>query len=207
MMRVLRRQLLPALRVALVLTVLTGVVYPLLVTGVAQVAFPDAADGSLVTGDVDGERVVVGSALQGQAFTGDAYVEPRPSAAGDGYAGDATGGTNLGPGNPELLALVGERVTAYRARNGLPADAAVPVDAVTASGSGLDPHVSPANARLQAPRVAAARGVPVERVLALVDAHTEGRTWGFLGEPRVNVLLLNRALDEAAPVAATTADR
>lgn len=189
----MRRQLLPALRALLVLTLLVGVAYPLVVTGIGQLAFADAANGSLIAAQPDGEPV--GSALLGQAFTGDEYVEPRPSAAGDGYDPTSTGASNLGPTNPELLAGVEERVAAYRERNGLADDAMVPVDAVTASGSGLDPHVSVANARLQAPRVAAARGLDEEAVLALVDQATEGRTLGIFGEPGVNVLRLNLALD------------
>ncbi|MBL8774800.1 MAG: K(+)-transporting ATPase subunit C [Acidimicrobiales bacterium] len=190
----MRRQLLPALRLLAVFTVLVGIAYPLFVTGVAQVAFPDQAAGSIVT--VDGEAV--GSSLLGQEFTGDEYFESRPSAAGDGYDAASSGPSNLGPSNPDLLAAVEERAVTYRERNGLDADAAVPVDAVTASASGLDPHISVANARLQAERVAAARGLPVEDVLALVDDHTEGRALGFLGEVGVNVLELNLALDRAA---------
>ena len=189
----MRRQLLPALRLLGVFTVLVGIAYPLFVTGVAQVAFPDQADGSIVT--VDG--AAVGSSLLGQEFTGDEYFESRPSAAGEGYDATSSGPSNLGPSNPDLLAAVEERAVAYRERNGLESDAAVPVDAVTASASGLDPHISMANARLQAERVAAARGVQVEEVLALVDDHTEGRTLGFLGEEGVNVLELNLALDRA----------
>jgi K+-transporting ATPase ATPase C chain len=187
----MRRQLLPALVVFLSLTVLTGVVYPLVVTGIAQVTFPERADGSLVERD----DVVVGSRLLGQAFAGGRYFHPRPSAAGDGYDGTASSASNLGPTNALLLAAVGERIDAYRDLNGLPADAEVPVDAVTSSGSGLDPHISPENARLQAPRVARARGIPLSKVTALVDDHTDGRSLGFLGEPGVSVLELNLALD------------
>ena len=190
----MRRQLLPALRLLAVFTVLVGIAYPLFVTGVAQVAFPDQADGSIVT--VDGEAV--GSSLLGQVFTGDEYFESRPSAAGDGYDGTSSSPSNLGPSNPDLLAAVDERAVAYRERNGLAGDAEVPVDAVTASASGLDPHISVANARLQAERVAAARDLPVEDVIALVDEHTDGRTLGFLGEEGVNVLELNLALDRAS---------
>jgi K+-transporting ATPase ATPase C chain len=191
----MRRQLLPALVVFLLLTVLTGVVYPLVVTGIAQVAFPERADGSLV----EREGGVIGSRLLGQAFTGERYFHPRPSAAGDGYDGTASSASNLGPTNALLLSAVGERIGAYRALNGLPADAEAPVDAVTSSGSGLDPHISPENARLQAPRVARAREMPLSTVSALVDDHTEGRSLGFLGEPGVNVLELNLALDAERP--------
>lgn len=190
----MRRQLLPALRLLAVLTVVLGVLYPLAITGVGQALFSHQADGSIVT--VDGEAV--GSSLVGQVFTGDEYFESRPSAAGDGYDATASAASNLGPNNPDLLATVEERAVGYRERNGLAADAEVPVDAVTASASGLDPHISVANARLQAERVAAVRDVPVEDVLALVDEHTDGRTLGFLGEAGVNVLELNLALDMAS---------
>lgn len=190
----MRRQLLPALRLLAVLTVVLGVLYPLAITGVGQALFSHQADGSIIT--VDGEAV--GSSLVGQVFTGDEYFESRPSAAGDGYDATASAASNLGPNNPDLLATVEERAVGYRERNGLAADAEVPVDAVTASASGLDPHISVANARLQAERVAAVRDVPVEDVLALVDEHTDGRTLGFLGEAGVNVLELNLALDKAS---------
>ncbi len=189
--QLMRRQLVPALLVFLVLTVLTGVLYPLAVTGIAQVAFPNRSDGSLLERD----GTVVGSRLLGQGFSGERYFHPRPSAAGDGYDGASSSASNLGPTNEDLLTAVEERVAAYRELNGLAADAAVPVDAVTSSGSGLDPHISPENARLQAARIASARGIPADEVLALVDDHTDGRSLGFLGEPGVNVLELNLALD------------
>ena len=191
-MRPFARQLRPALLMLLVFTVVCGVVYPLLTTLVGQVAFGDRADGSLIRRD----GVAVGSELIGQAFVAPEYFHPRPSAAGAGYDGAASSGSNLGPLNPDLLAAVEERAVAYRAENGLVADAAVPVDAVTASGSGLDPHISVANARLQAARVAGERAVDVGAVLALVDAHTDERMFGVLGEPGVNVVLLNVALDD-----------
>ena len=187
----MRRQLVPALVVFLAFTLLTGVAYPLAITGIAQVAFTGRADGSLI--ERDGE--IVGSRLVGPAFSGPRYFHPRPSAAGNGYDGMASGPSNLGPTNEDLLAAVRARRTEYRRENGLPSSAAVPIDAVTASGSGLDPHISPANARLQAARVARARGLPLDRVLPLVDEHTDGRSLGFLGEPGVNVLELNLALD------------
>jgi K+-transporting ATPase ATPase C chain len=187
----LRRQLLAAFGMVIVFTVLTGLVYPLVVTAIGQLAFHDKAEGSLI--EVDGK--VVGSSLIGQPFTTAEYFHPRPSAAGDGYDAAASSGSNLGPSNPDFLALVEQRVADYRAENALGADVAVPVDAVTASGSGLDPHISIANARLQAPRVAAARGVEPSVVLDLVEDHTDGRDLGFLGEPGVNVLELNIALD------------
>jgi K+-transporting ATPase ATPase C chain len=188
---VIRRQLVPALLAFVAFTLLVGGAYPLVVTGVAQVAFGDKADGSLVRRD----GVVVGSRLLGQSFEGDRWFRPRPSAAGDGYDGLASSASNLGPTNPALLDEVAKRIAAYRRDNGLPADAQVPVDAVTASGSGLDPDISVANARLQAPRVAVARGLTEAAVLALVDEHTSNRTLGFMGEKRVNVLELNLALD------------
>jgi K+-transporting ATPase ATPase C chain len=208
----MRRQLFPALMMMVVFTVITGLAYPLVVTGIAQGLFNDKADGSLVE-DADGE--VVGSSLIGQSFTEPQYFHPRPSAAGDGYDASASSGSNLGPTNEKLL--VGEkddpatkdvdesfdgieqRADAYRDENGLDADAAVPVDAVTASGSGLDPNISVANARLQAPRVADERGLDLEAVLELVDDHTSGRALGFLGEKGVNVLELNLSLDEVSP--------
>ncbi len=186
----MRRQLLPALVAFLALTVLTGIVYPLVVTGVAQVAFPSRADGSLI--ERDGQ--VVGSRLIGQQFEGARYFRPRPSAAGDGYDAMSSSASNLGPTNQDLLDAVAKRRADYREANA--ADA--PVDALTASGSGLDPHISPENARFQAPRVAEARGLPLDDVLALVEQHTDGRSLGFLGESAVNVLELNVALDAQA---------
>jgi K+-transporting ATPase ATPase C chain len=190
----MRRQLFPALMMLLVFTVITGLAYPLVVTGIAQGLFDDEADGSLVE-NADGE--VVGSRLIGQSFVGPEYFHPRPSAADDGYDGSASSGSNLGPINEDLLGSVEERAAAYRDENGLDADAEVPVDAVTASSSGLDPHISVANARLQAARVADERGLDLDAVLGLVDDHTSGRDLGFLGEKGVNVLDLNLALDEA----------
>ena len=193
-MHVLIRQLRPALLAVVVFTVLCGLVYPLLVTGIGQVAFDDQADGSLIERD----GVVVGSSLIGQPFTSPEYFHPRPSAAGDGYDAAASSGSNLGPTNPDFLVMVQERVDAYRAENGLGADTPVPVDAVTASGSGLDPHISVRNAVLQAPRVAAERGLAVEEVQAAIADHTTSRPLGILGDPGVNVLELNLALDDAA---------
>jgi len=188
----LRRQLLTGALMVLAMTVLTGLLYPFVVVGISQGAFKTKADGSLVT--VDGRAV--GSSLLGQTFTGEKYFHPRPSAAGaDGYDGLASAPSNLGPSNEALVAGVARRVVEYRATNGLAADALVPVDAVTASASGLDPQISVANARLQAPRVAKARSVSIEQVLAAVDAHTSARPLGVLGEPGVNVLELNLDLD------------
>jgi K+-transporting ATPase ATPase C chain len=187
----MRRQLVPAVLAFLALTVLVGVLYPLAITGVSQLLFADKADGSLVRRD----GVVVGSSLLGQSFSGARWFQPRPSAAGEGYDGAASAASNLGPTNPALIDTVEERVAAYRKLNGLEGDVPVPADAVTASGSGLDPDISPENARLQAPRVAEARDLPLTRVLELVDEHTGDRTLGFMGEPRVNVLELNLSLD------------
>jgi potassium-transporting ATPase KdpC subunit len=189
----MRRQLVPALVVFLFFTLLVGVVYPLAVTGVARIAFPSKSQGSLVRRG----GAVVGSRLIGQTFNGPRYFQSRPSAAGTGYDGAASAASNLGPSSPVLLADVRTRIAAYRRFNGLAAGTPVPVDAVTASGSGLDPEISPANARLQAPRVARARGVPLAQVLALVRENTDGRSLGFLGEPGVNVLALNLALDSS----------
>jgi K+-transporting ATPase ATPase C chain len=190
-----------------VLTVVLGLVYPLVLTGVAQGLFHAQANGSQVK--VDGQ--VVGSKLLGQTFTGNQYFQGRPSAAGqtatgsldsNGQPGDASdlsqsvsAGSNYGPNNATYLHLVSQRVAAYRKLNGLSSSTEVPVDAVTASGSGLDPEISVANARLQAQRVATARDLPVATVDRLIDQHTDSRSAGFLGDPGVNVLELNLALD------------
>jgi len=174
-----------------VLTVVTGIVYPLIVTGVAQVVFPDQANGSLIVKD----GKVVGSALIGQPFDDPKYFWSRPSATSpfSDNAG-ASSGSNLSPTNPALISAVQGRVDALRAAD--PGNTApVPVDLVTASGSGLDPHISPAAALYQVTRVARERKLSPDAVRALVERHTEGRFWGFLGEPRVNVLALNLALD------------
>jgi K+-transporting ATPase ATPase C chain len=198
----MRRQLLPAIVMMVVLTVVLGIAYPLVVTGIAELGFADKANGSELK--VDGQ--VVGSKLLGQTFTEPKYFHGRPSAAGAAAAGarggdpkdlseDISSGSNRGPTNPDLLAAVQERVARYRMENRLPPGTEVPVDAVTASGSGLDPHISIANARLQAPRVARERGLRVGEVQQLIDDHTDGRSLGFLGEPGVNVLELNVALD------------
>jgi K+-transporting ATPase ATPase C chain len=191
----MRRQLLPALVMTLCLTVLLGVVYPLAVSGAAGIFFSHQASGSLVRRNGQ----VVGSSLLGQNFSDPKYFWPRPSAAGAaGYDGLASGASNLGPSNPTLLDTVAQRVAAYRSVNRLGPDEVVPVDAVTASGSGLDPDISVANARIQAARVADARGLPTDEVQKLVDAHTNHRQWGVLGEDTVNVLDLNLALDRLA---------
>ena len=193
-MNTLMRQLRPAILVLLVFTLVAGIIYPLVVTGIGQIAFHDKANGSLIRRD----GVVIGSALLGQDFTGADDFHPRPSAAGaNGYDGSASSGSNLGPLNPDLLSAISDRVAAYRQENGLAADQPVPVDAVTASGSGLDPDISVANARLQAQRVATARGLSLDQVARMIDDHTDGRALGILGVPAVNVLQLNLALDDA----------
>jgi K+-transporting ATPase ATPase C chain len=182
-------QLRPALVMTALFTLLLGLAYPLAVTGVAQLAFSDQANGSLVR-DAGGR--VVGSSLIGQPFAGATYLHPRPSAAGDGYDAAASSGSNMGPLNPDLAARVAETAQAIRAEDG---PGIIPADAVTTSGSGLDPDVSPAYARLQAARIARARGVSVQQVQSIIDERTEGAFLGFIGQPRVNVLLTNRALD------------
>ena len=187
----MKKDLVVALRMTLATLVLTGLAYPLIVTGVAQIVFPWRANGSVVSAD----GRVVGSELIGQGFKSPAYFQPRPSAAGaDGYDAAASSGSNLGPTSQKLRDRVASDVARLRAENPQ-APAEVPIELVTTSASGLDPHLSPAGAQWQVARVAAARGVPATDVQALVDARTEGRTFGLLGEPRVNVLLLNLDVD------------
>ncbi len=190
----MRRQLMTGLRMTIVLL---GLAYPLAMTGIAQAFMKNNANGSFVSEN----GKIVGSSLIGQGFTlknGDPdprYFQPRPSNAGDGYDAMASAGSNFGPSNPDLLSGVKDRVIAYRTLNGLSANVSVPVDAVTSSGSGLDPDISVANARLQVSRVAHTRGLSEPQVRALVSAHTRGRQLGILGEKTVNVLDLNIALD------------
>jgi K+-transporting ATPase ATPase C chain len=196
----MRRQLVTGLLMTVAMTVLVGLAYPLMMTGIAQVLMGNRADGSFVTRN----GKVVGSSLIGQNFflkNGDPdprYFQSRPSAAGDGYDATSSGGSNDGPSAPSLLTNVKDRVAAYRELNGLSATARVPVDAVTASGSGLDPDISVANALLQAARVAKTRGISTDLVLALVKEHTDDRPLGILGEKTVNVLDLNLALDNTS---------
>jgi K+-transporting ATPase ATPase C chain len=187
----MREHLLPGLRTALVTLVLTGLLYPLVVTGLSKLLFAEKADGSLVK---DERGAVVGSELIGQSFAAAGYFQPRPSAAGDkGFDATASGGSNLGPTSKKLRDRATADVARLLSEGG--AGGPIPAELVTTSGSGLDPHLSPAAALWQVQRVAKARNVAPERVRAVVEAQVEGRDLGFLGEPRVNVLLLNLALD------------
>lgn len=180
----------PAIVILALFTILTGIVYPLAMTGIAATVFPATAGGSAIVKD----GKVVGSALIGQAFTSDRYFQGRPSAAGtSGYDASASSGSNLGPLSAKLL----DRVKADADKLRQQGASNIPADAVTASGSGLDPHISPAFAAIQVARVAQARGVPEDRVQAIVASHTKPAEWGFIGAPRVNVLRLNLALDDA----------
>jgi len=192
------KNLITQLRISLMATlslaaILCGI-YPLVVWLLAQGLFPANANGSLVMGN----EKILGSSLISQGFTGPKYFHPRPSAAGHGYEATSSGGSNLGPLSKRLVETVRQRVDEYRSENNLPRDAAVPADAITASASGLDPHISVKNALIQAPRVAKARGLSEDLVLKQIKLHTEGRDLGILGEPRVNVLMLNLALDSTS---------
>ena len=187
------RNVITAALMTVVTTVLLGIIYPLAITGIAQVVFPDKANGQLI--EQNGK--VVGSRIIGQGFSAPGYFRSRPSAAGTGYDAANSAGTQLGPTNKKLVDNVTANVEAARKEN---AGAPVPIDLVTTSASGLDPHLSPAAADFQVPRVAHERGVSESDLRALVAAHTEGRQFGFLGEPRVNVLELNLALDAAHPM-------
>jgi K+-transporting ATPase ATPase C chain len=190
----MKKNLITAILYTVVTTVLLGLVYPLVVTGIAQLLFKDKANGQLITKN----GVVIGSRIIAQPFTGPQYFHPRPSAAGtNGYDATSSGGTNWGPTNQKLIDRVKGDVSSLQAEN---PGKSVPVDLVTASGSGLDPHVTPAAAAFQVPRIAKARGIAEGDLRKLVAQHTEGRQFGFLGEPRINVLELNLALDEKHPM-------
>jgi potassium-transporting ATPase KdpC subunit len=190
----MKKNLITAILYTAVTTILLGLVYPLVVTGLAQLMFKDKANGQLITKD----SRVIGSRIIAQPFTGPQYFHPRPSAAGtNGYDATSSGGTNWGPTNQKLIDRVKSDVTSLQAEN---AGKAVPVDLVTASGSGLDPHITPAGAAFQISRVARARGISESDLRNLLAQHTEGRQFGFLGEARVNVLELNLALDEKYPL-------
>jgi K+-transporting ATPase ATPase C chain len=185
------KQLIPGLRITLVLTILTGVLYPGIVTGLCQLLFRQQANGSLIV--KNGQ--VIGSCLIGQSFTGPEYFHPRPSAAGnDGYDASSSGGSNLGPTSKKLIDRIKGDVETFRKENP-DYQGPIPSDMVTASGSGLDPHISPASAQAQAFRVATARGVPVDQVNRLIAQYTEAQSLGFLGDARVNVLEINLALN------------
>jgi K+-transporting ATPase ATPase C chain len=182
-----------AIRMLIIMTVVLGVIYPLGMTGVAQFMFPEQANGSLIYK----QGAVVGSKLIGQNFSSDHYFHGRPSAAGaDGYDAASSAGSNLGPTNKKLLSSIAERAEQIRLENGLADDAIVPSDLVTASGSGLDPHITTSAAQMQAQRVAKTRNLTEEQTLALIEKNTENPQIGFLGEKRVNVVSLNLALDD-----------
>lgn len=191
-----REHLWSAIAGTIPLMLLAGCLFPLVLFALGRLFFPDQADGSLVTRN----GIVIGSRLIGQEFTRPEYFHSRPSAAGSGYDGTASGGTNLGPSNRKLIEGVRQLAQDYRRSNGLPPDATVPIDAVTRSGSGLDPHISPRNAALQVSRVARARSLSEDAVRRLLAGHTQGRELGFMGSPRVSVLDLNLDLDRTAPL-------
>jgi K+-transporting ATPase ATPase C chain len=191
-MKTLFSEIRGAVMSTLVLAVVCCGIYPLIVFGIAQAAFHDQANGSLI---VEKDGTVRGSKLLGQQFTGAKYFHPRPSAAGNGYDAANSGGSNLGPTSQKLNDAIKERVATYRTENGLKETDSVSADAVTASGSGLDPHISVRNAQLQAPRVATARGLSEQQIRELIARYTYKPDWGFLGDPGVNVLLINLALD------------
>ncbi len=191
----LREHLRMAIVSAISLTLLTGCVFPLVLFALGRLLYPSEAAGSLVTRN----GVVIGSRLIGQDFTRSEYFHSRPSAAGAGYDGTSSGGTNLSSSNPKLIEDVRKLAENYRRSNGLSLDAIMPIDAVTRSGSGLDPHISPANAKVQIARVARARGLNEEAVRRLVESHTQGPQLGFMGDARVSVFELNLVLDQVSP--------
>ncbi len=199
-MKFFLREILASILATLVFAVLLCGIFPLIIFGVGQLFFPHQANGSLIE---SADRRIVGSELLGQNFLGAKYFHPRPSAAGaNGYDAASSSGSNLGPTSRKLIDAVKQRAETYRAENGLVADALVPGDAVTASGSGLDPHISVKNAELQAARVAKERGLSLDAVKGAVAKATEGRSLGILGEPGVNVLKLNIALDNPSTLKA-----
>ncbi len=189
----MKKNLLTAIWMTIATTVLLGLIYPLVVTGIAQVLFPRKANGQLIAKD----GVVVGSSIIGQGFSGAGYFHSRPSAAGNGWDAANSNGSNLGPTNSKLIDRVKGDVATLEAEN---PGAPVPIDLVTTSASGFDPHITPAAAEFQLARVAKARGLAVDQLRPLIAKHTEGRQWGFLGEPRVNVLELNLDVDQQFPM-------
>jgi K+-transporting ATPase ATPase C chain len=190
----MKKNLWTSFAMTVIMTLLLGLIYPLVVTGLAQMIFPHKANGQLIVKN----GKVIGSKIIGQGFSGPGYLHSRPSAAANGYDAANSGGSNLGPTNQKLLDRVKADVASAQAANpGMP----VPIDMVTTSASGLDPDITPANAKFQLPRVAKARGISVEQVQAVISKHTDGRQFGILGEPRVNVLELNLDLDRRFPAA------
>ena len=189
------KEIAPAFKAMVVFTILLGIIYPLATTGLAKLMFPDAANGSLIT--ANGQ--VVGSSLIGQNFAKPEYFQPRPSAAGNGYDASASSGSNLGPTNQKLIDRVKASIDQFRKDNP-DYTGPIPADLVTTSGSGLDPHISPASAQAQVPRIAKARGIAPDQIAQLIPPNTDDRQFGFLGEPGVNVLKLNLALDQKVPI-------
>jgi K+-transporting ATPase ATPase C chain len=195
-MEKMKTYLIPAIRTTLVLAIFTGLLFPMFVYVLAHLLFPSEAEGSLLHNK---EGIIIGSRLIGQNFSKPQYFHPRPSAAGSGYDATASGGTNLGPTSKKLIEGITHLAQTYRQENNLPANADIPVDAVTRSASGLDPHISNQNAMLQLSRVAFSRHLPLQAVHQLIETHTIHRQFGFLGEPSLNVLEINLALDEHYP--------
>ena len=195
-MKALFSEIRGAVFATLILAIVCCRLYPLVVFGISQMLFHDKANGSLI---VDQDGTVRGSKLLAQGFTADKYFHPRPSAAGNGYDAASSGGSNLGPTSQKLNDAIKDRIGAYRKENGLSENDSIPADAVTASGSGLDPHISLRNAELQTPRVAKARGLSEEKIRELVQQNTDGRNLGVLGDPGVNVVMLNLDLDRLSP--------
>jgi potassium-transporting ATPase KdpC subunit len=198
-MKMILSEIRSAVLVTLILAVVCCGLYPLVVFGIGQALFHDKANGSLI---LDAKGTIQGSRLLGQQFSGDKYFHPRPSAAGNGYDATSSGGSNLGPTSQKLRDSIAQNLADYRSQNGLATNAPVPADAVTASASGLDPHISPENAELQVARVAKARGLSQEEVHKLIRQNTDAPDLGFLGDPGVNVLTLNLALDQVASTGA-----